>query len=91
MKKDPKITVKAGYLRQRERWEIVVWKGENHLKTTQLHWPILPDFTGKMFEKNVEKLVDELKEYGITKKQIEDAILTECRTEKLAPPKYLRK
>lgn len=91
MKRDPRIVVKAGYLHQRERWEITVWKGDNHLKTTSLHWSIFPDFSGKRFEKNVENLVDELSEYGITKKQIEDAILKECRIENLAPPKYLRK
>lgn len=89
--KDPRIIVKATYLHQRERWEIIVWKGENHLKTTSLHWPFLPDFTGKRFEKNVEKVAAELSEYGISKKQIEDVILKTCRRDNLAPPKYLRK
>lgn len=85
-----KITVTAGYLYQRGRWEIFLHEGKQPIKNSPLFWPILPDFTGKRFEKEVEKLAEELNRYGVTKEQIEEAILEECRREDIKPPKYLR-
>lgn len=85
-------TVEFGitYVNHMERWKVVVRDGEHIVKQKQLNWPIIPDYTGKGFEQSVNQLTEELSEYGITKEQIEVAILETCQREEIEPPKYLR-
>ena len=78
------------YENHMERWKVVVRDGEHIVKQKQLNWPIIPDHTGKGFEQSVNQLAKELSAYGITKEQIEVAILETCRREEIKPPKYLR-
>ncbi len=88
--KQKQVMVNAYYLFQRERWEISVWEDGKSVARRALHWPLLPDFSGRKFEKKVANVAKELSEYGVTKKQIEDAIMKHCKEERIKPPKYLK-
>lgn len=48
------------------------------------------DVKGRKFAKQVDELADSIKELGICKEQIEDAIRDEAKSQNLRLPKYMR-
>lgn len=83
------VTYCLSYPVQQWHWEIFVREGKVLLTHRPLQLPSI-EFTGKRFEKEVERLAEDLSKYGVTKKQLEEAILEGCKKEKIKPPKYLR-
>ncbi len=86
-----KVTVTYGlsYPVQQCHWEIFVRKGKMLLAHRPLGFPFI-EFTGKRFEKSVDELTEDLGKCGVTKEQLEEAIIEACKKEKIRPPKYLR-
>ena len=81
------------YLAQRNWWIIFIIHKDDKRSTK---YEILPglviDFSGERFKKRIESMAETLEEkYGITQKELEDAILQWCNDQKKKPPKCLRK
>lgn len=83
------VTFCLSYPVQQWRWKIFVREGKMLLVHRPLQLPSI-EFTGKRFEKSVGELAEDLSKYGVTKKQLEEAIIEGCKKEKIRPPKYLR-
>lgn len=84
-----KVTYCLSYPVQCKQWKVFVREGKMLLVHRPLQLPSI-EFTGKRFEKSVGELAEDLSKYGVTKKQLEEAILEGCKKEKIRPPKYLR-
>lgn len=86
--KKPRETLRCCYLRQRG-WYVFFFEKNGVSMSQIMHEPFF-NFGGRRWEKTIERLCCEFKEYGITKEDVERVILEASKESHIKPPLYLR-
>ena len=84
----PKDTLRISYIKT-SRCYTIYFEVAGCTKTRALFEPIF-EITGSKMKKRIESLASDLKQYGISLKDIESSILEACNDVNHKPPKYLR-
>ena len=87
-KKKPKDTLRVSYVKASKLYTIY-FEANGNKQSKALSEPVF-DITGAKMKKRIESLALQLERYGISREDLEQAIIKACNNEKIKPPKCLR-